>query len=269
MTSLEEFAKKKSASIAERVTNSAKILTLDIETSPTTVYTFDMKPNWISPDKIIEPSRVLCFAAKWYGEDEEVQFWSEYHHGRENLVSAAWNLLNEANVLVTFNGVRFDNKHLKREFVLAGYPMPKPWKDVDLYREAKKQWMFESKGLNHLAQRFELGKKAAHEGFDLWRLCLAGDKEAWERMKTYNIQDVHLTEQVYDRMRGWIPNHPHMGPIDTEDIGLLCNQCGSDNLTAQGLRRAQVLDYRLYRCNDCGANISGTMHSRAARTRGV
>jgi hypothetical protein len=265
MTDLRAFA---NTEIADRIGSAGNVLTLDIETSPTTVYTFDMAPNWISPDKIIEPSHVMCFAAKWYHEPDVI-FWSTHHHDKENMVRAAWELLDKADVLVTFNGVKFDVKHLKREFVLAGYPMPRPWKNVDLYREAKKQWAFESKGLAHLAQRFELGSKEKHEGFDLWRLCLAGDKDAWERMKAYNVQDVVLTEAVYDRMRGWIPTHPHMGPIDAEDVGLLCNQCGSDELAGNGLKRAQIIDYRLYRCQNCGANVQGSSHARAARTRGA
>lgn len=263
MTSLEEFAQ-----LSERAKNSGKVLTLDIETSPTVVYTFDMAPKWISPEKIIEPSYVLCFAAKWYHE-EDVMFFSSHHDGRETMVEKAWELLDEADILVTFNGVRFDNKHLKREFVLANLPMPRPWKDVDLYREAKKQWAFESKSLAHLSQRFDIGEKEQHEGFGLWRDCLAGDDEAWARMQAYNIQDVRLTESVYDRMRGWIPTHPHVGPIDADDTGLICNQCGGMNLSYNGLKRAQVIDYVLYRCDDCGANVQGTMHSRAARTRGA
>lgn len=265
---LEEFAKAHESKLAERVENT-KILTLDIETSPSIVYTFDMAPNWIGPDKIIEPSRILSFAAKWYNK-EDVEFYSDHHSGHSEMVEKAWHLLDEADILVTFNGVRFDVKHLKKEFLLAGYPMPRPWKDVDLYREAKKQWAFESKSLAYLAQRLELGSKESHEGFDLWKSCLANDKEAWARMKAYNIQDVVLTEAVYDRMRGWMPTHPHMGPIDAEDVGLICNQCGeADELVRVGTRRAIVIDYVLYRCNRCGANVQGMMHSRAARTKGA
>ena len=264
---LEEIAAAHERSLAGRVENT-RVLTLDIETSPSVVYTFDMTPNWISPDKIIEPSHIMCFAAKWYNTDE-VEYYSDHDDGHSTMIQKAWELLDEADVLVTFNGVRFDVKHLQREFFTAGYPMPRPWKNVDLYREAKKQWVFESKGLAHLAERLDLGAKEAHEGFALWKSCLAGDKDAWERMKAYNIQDVVLTEAVYDRMRGWIPNHPHMGPIDADDVGLLCNQCGGDDLSPTGLKRAVVIDYRLYRCNRCGANIQGTMHSRAARTRGA
>lgn len=269
MTSLEDFAKREaSKKLAERVSGCSKILTIDIETSPTVVYTFSMCPNWISPDKIIEPSVVMCFAAKWYDQDKIIYF-SDYVDGHEKMIQEAWKLLDEANIVVTFNGVSFDIKHLKREFALAGLPMPRPWKNVDLYKEAKKQWAFESKSLNHIAQRFELGAKLEHEGFDLWKQCLAGSPNAWSRMKKYNIQDVVLTEAVYDRMRGWIPTHPHIGNIDPEDVGLLCNQCGGDELESSGLRRAIVIDYRLYRCKKCGANIQGTWHSRAARTKGA
>lgn len=259
----DEHSKK----LAERVSGS-KILTIDIETSPTVVYTFSMTPNWISPDKIIEPSTVMCFAAKWYDQDDVV-YRSSHHQGHSEMIQEAWRLLDVADIVVTFNGVSFDVKHLKREFVLAGMPMPRPWKNVDLYKEAKKQWAFESRGLNHLAQRFELGCKLDHEGFDLWKLCLAGDDDAWGRMKDYNIQDVVLTEAVYDRMRGWMPTHPHIGPIDADDQGMLCNQCGGDELSSNGLRRAIVIDYRLYRCNNCGANIQGMNHSRAAHTKGA
>lgn len=265
---LKDFAAKHENTLAERVENT-KILTLDIETSPTVVYTFGMTPNWISPEKIIEPSHIMSFAAKWYSKDD-VEFYSDHHSGHSEMLDRAWHLLDEADILVTFNGVRFDVKHLKRELVLAGYPMPRPWKNVDLYREAKKQWEFESKGLAHLAERFELGSKEAHEGFGLWKSCLEGDKDAWERMKSYNIQDVVLTEAVYDRMRGWMPTHPHMGPIDADDVGLICNQCGAaDDLEPVGVRRAIVIDYRLYRCRRCGANVQGMMHSRAARTKGA
>ncbi len=266
MTSLEDFELSKK--LADRAYGNSKILTIDIETSPTVVYTFDMAPNWISPDKIIDPSHVMCFAAKWYDNDEMI-FLSDHHESHSEMVRKAWDLLDEADIVVTFNGVKFDIKHLKREFFLAGLPMPRPWKNVDLYREAKKQWAFESKGLQHLAERCELGSKEKHEGFGLWRDCLAGDTEAWGRMKSYNVQDVVLTEAVYDRMRGWIPTHPHIGPIDAEGVGFLCNQCGGDEMTSNGLRRAIVIDYRLYRCDRCGANVQGMSHSRAAHTKGA
>jgi len=243
---------------------SGGILILDIETSPTLTYTFGMRPKWISPEKIVEPSRMLCFAAKWYARPR-IHYASEYHHSHEAMVEKAWTLLDQAAIVVTFNGIGFDLRHLRREFHLAQMPPPRPWKDVDLYREAKRSFDYESHSLNHLAQRLGVGEKSQTGGFDLWRGCLARERAAWATMKAYNIADVELTERLYDRMRGWLPSHPHHGTGDEAR----CNQCGSSDLERVGTTLAQVITYVLYRCRACGANVRGGFHSRQATTRGV
>jgi transposase-like protein len=48
-----------------------------------------------------------------------------------------------------------------------------------------------------------------------------------------------------------------------------CNQCWGDNLERNGTKLAQQIAYTLWRCSDCGANVQGTMHNRAAVTRGA
>jgi hypothetical protein len=47
-----------------------KRLLLDIETSPSVVYSFDMWGANIDAGKVITPSVMMCWAAKWYGEPE-------------------------------------------------------------------------------------------------------------------------------------------------------------------------------------------------------
>ena len=55
----------------------------------------------------------------------------------------------------------------------------------------------------------------------------------------------------------------------TTDDRPTCNQCWGDNLKPNGTKLANQIVYRLFRCNDCGANVQGTRHSRAAITRGA
>jgi hypothetical protein len=50
-----------------------------------------------------------------------------------------------------------------------------------------------------------LGKKREHEGFALWLKCEAGDAKAWKAMRQYNIQDVRLTEKLFEEYRPWLP----------------------------------------------------------------
>lgn len=253
-------------SLAERVKN-ARILVFDCETSPTLTYTFGMRPKWISPDKIVEPSRMICWGAKWVGKPKKT-FRSEHHHSREKMLADLWDMLDKAEAVVSWNGINFDSKQIRREFFEAEMPLPRPWKEIDLFR-ASKQFMLESHSMRHFNERFGLSQKVQHSGFDLWRRCLAGDPAAWAEMKEYQLGDIDATEAAYHRFAGYLPSHPHIGAIDAAGTGLLCNQCGSDDLTPNGTTRAQVIDSRLYRCGHCGANVKGTRHSRAAVTRGA
>jgi hypothetical protein len=87
-------------------------------------------------------------------------------------------------------------------------------------------------------------------------------------MRFYNIADVELTEWLYDRLRGWMPTHPHPGNFGDQ---LRCNQCGGDDLELQPTKyRAVRLDYALYRCQACRSNLRGAWHStRVSSTAGV
>jgi DNA polymerase III epsilon subunit-like protein len=53
------------------------------------------------------------------------------------MVRQAWEMLDEADAVVGYNSKSFDMKHLNREFVLAGYPPPPPYTDIDLMNVVK------------------------------------------------------------------------------------------------------------------------------------
>lgn len=79
-----------------------KVLLLDIESSPNTAYVWGLWKENIPIDRLIESSFLLCWAAKWYGEDK-IQF-SDYLQGTEHMLSRIHNLLDEADGVVHFNG---------------------------------------------------------------------------------------------------------------------------------------------------------------------
>ena len=119
-------------SLAERLTpNKPRVLTVDIETSPHLCFSYELWNTNITPDKIVEPSRILCWAGKWLGESK-VMFYGEHTHTREQMIAALWDALDEADVLITYNGVKFDVPHIMREFITADFLPPSPWIDIDL-----------------------------------------------------------------------------------------------------------------------------------------
>lgn len=226
-----------------------KMLFIDIETKPALGYFWGIHNENIGVAQIKEPPKTICFAAKWY-DDNEVMFFN----GREDhisMVEAAWNLLNEADVVVHFYGSRFDIPHLYREFLMAGFPPPKPFKQIDLKNIVAKQFKFISNKLQHVSTQLGLPGKEEHEGFPLWDKCMAGDEDAWARMESYNRQDVVLLEDVYEILLPWIPNHPHRWLYDGHSG---CPTCGDDSpLQDAGYATTKVSKFRQYSCLNCGA----------------
>lgn len=193
-------------------------------------------------------SEVLCWAAKWHGED--VAYWSSTNlTSKKKMLKEMYDMLEEADAVVTYNGNGFDLKILNKEFALQGWAPPAPYKSIDLLRTVRKQFRFTSNKLDHLAERFGLGRKAQHNGHQMWLDCMAGDQEAWDIMEEYNLQDVWLLEALYDRILPWIHNHPTQGAYDES---LCCSNCGSKNFQWRGWRRTKTRKYRRAQCKDCG-----------------
>lgn len=226
-----------------------KVLTIDIETRPNLAYVWGLWDQNIALNQVEEFGTVISWAAKWLGE-RSVHFASDYHDGHESMIAKAWQMLDEADVVVGYNSKSFDMKHLNREFVLAGMPPPSPYIDVDLMLVVKQRFKFSSNKLQHIATELGIGSKVQHDGFDLWLRCMSNDDKAWSTMKKYNCQDVVLTEKVYTRLLPWIKNHPHRGlyggKIDN------CPRCGHHELIGRGYHSTRTGRYRTVQCKSCG-----------------
>jgi DNA polymerase elongation subunit (family B)/predicted RNA-binding Zn-ribbon protein involved in translation (DUF1610 family) len=229
---------------------SVRILTLDIETSPNLAHVWGLWGQNVSLSQLQETGQVIAFAAKWYGE-KKVIFRSDHHDGHDAMVREAHRLLSEADIVVHYNGKRFDIPHLQREFVLAGLAPAKPFKQVDLLQVVKQQFRFVSNKLDHVVQQLGLGAKVSHTGHEMWVKCMAGDPEAWALMRKYNIGDIKVTEKLYDRLRPWIPNHPNLG-LWSESEKPTCPNCGSTKRRKADLARTALTAYAQYQCKGCG-----------------
>ena len=227
----------------------AKVLTLDIETSPAIVYAWGLFDQNVGLSQIITPSRVLCFAAKWQGE-KKVHFFSEWDDGDHGMVHAMHSLLDTADVVVSYNGKSFDIPHMNREMVEWGLTPPAPYGHVDLYQTVRRQFKFLSGKLDYVSDRLLDNKKLSTD-FGLWKGVLAGDRQAQRKMAKYNKHDVVLTEQLYELILPWIPNHPSVALIDGKAHA--CPSCGSGDVQKRGVSRTRVSTYQRYQCQACGA----------------
>jgi DNA polymerase elongation subunit (family B) len=242
-----------------------RTLALDIETSPSICYTWSLFDTRIGVEQIVEPPRMICFAARWVDEPE-CMFFSEFHHGRSEMIRKAHEMLSECDALLTYNGKSFDAKHLHREFLLTGLTPPAPYQNIDLYLVARKQFKFISNKLQNISKELGLEGKVQHSGFDLWKRCLGGDQDAWEEMKNYNMRDVDLLLDLYQKLLPWINSHPNKVLID--GVGK-CTRCGSNSIVERESSYTAVSRFPRFQCLRCGGWMRGTKRSEGYSLREV
>jgi predicted RNA-binding Zn-ribbon protein involved in translation (DUF1610 family) len=231
-----------------------KILFLDLETSPNLAFVWGLWDQNVAINQLMESTEVICFGARWYGE-KKVTFRSTHHDGKKKMLKDLHALMEEADVLVGWNSAAFDSKHIKREFLEANMLPPSPYKELDLMRVVKSQFKFPSNKLDYVAQTLGVGAKVQHSGFDLWIGCMAGEKKSWAKMKEYQIQDVNLLIDLYEKLKPWIKNHPHAALHEGIEGG--CSNCSSVNIQRRGYARTITATYQRFQCTDCGKWLRG------------
>lgn len=243
-----------------------KILFLDIETSPNLAYVWGLFKQNVAINQLESSTEMLCFGARWYGE-KKVIFKSVHHDGKQAMLEEVHRLLDEADVLVGWNSKAFDSKHLKRELLENGMLPPSPYKEMDLMLAVKSQFKFPSNKLDYVAQTLGVGAKVQHSGFDLWKRCMAGEGKAWAEMKKYQIQDVNLLIDLYEKLKPWIPNHPNRPLHDGLEDG--CIVCASSNLQRRGVAVSASGTYQRFQCQDCGKWQRGPISISKTTTRNI
>lgn len=230
-----------------------KTLLLDIETSANKARVWGLFNQNVGINQIIEPGRTLCAAMKWLGEpDKKVVFVSSWKTGFSGMIQALHDAMDAADVVITYNGNKFDLPTLNREFLLEGLTPPSPSKSIDLYRTVRKQFKFASNKLDFVCQQLGLGAKVHHKGMELWTGVEAGVKADQKTMETYNKQDVFLLEKLYNRLLPWVPNHPSRVVIDSLTDAPRCPTCGGVHVQRRGFHVTKTARYHRLHCQECG-----------------
>lgn len=229
-----------------------KILYLDIETAPNKVYVWGLFNQNISLNQIVEPGYTMCFAAKW--NDNKTIMFNSIRNGKRQMLQDMWDLLNEADAVVHYNGEKFDIPVLNWEFAQLGMEPPMPYKQIDLYKTVKKSFKATSHKLDFITQQLDIGAKVQHKGMDLWHECMEGNDKSWSIMERYNKQDVRLLPKLYKKLLPWIKNHPNMGLYSDKYISEdhpVCPNCGGTHLVKKGVEHTSTQTYQRYRCQSC------------------
>ena len=236
----------------------AKILVLDIETSPLLAYVYQ-KSVWkakITHQHVVSDWFMLSWAAKWLGSKEVMSDvltpMEALEENDRRLLNGLWVLLNDADIVIVHN-CQFDIPNINTRFVLYGFIPPSPYKQIDTLKVAQNQFGFTHNGLDALAQFFGMEGKL-HTDFDLWKRCIRGEEQALFYLEKYNKKDVVVLEKVYYKLRPFIKGHPNLDLYnDGEDV--LCPSCEKDALVELSGKYfyTQAVRYKIYQCSECGS----------------
>ena len=242
-----------------------KRLFYDIETSYNIVKAWRAGYNLtITHEDIIHERAIISIVYKWEGEEDvTVLTWNKGCD--KNVITQFVKVMAEADELVGHNIDRFDTKFVMGRALKHGILGLPKYQSTDTLKLARKHFMLNSNKLDYIAQFLGLGSKTKHRGMSMWDdIILRNDKKALDEMIEYNIQDVHLTEEVYKKLTDYsLPKVNHT----SKQTGIThsCPECGS---TEASLEKTYVspsgTKTRLMSCNSCKVNftISNTNYTK-------
>jgi len=232
----------------------AKILLLDIESSPIVAFTWGVYDQRINPDAVIQDWHLLSWSAKWLFDTKKMSdvLTSEEakNHDDRRIVEKIWGLLDDCDVVIAHNGNGFDIKRLNTRFLKHGFQPPSPYKQIDTLLVARSNFDFTSNKLDFINKFLGLRHKT-DTGFDLWKRCFNGDEKALAEMLSYNVNDTDILEDLYVLLRPWMKNHPNLA-LYNEIEEYCCPNCGSIELESNGFYYGGSAKYESLRCS-CGA----------------
>jgi hypothetical protein len=223
--------------------NEPRILFLDIETKPAIIASFGIREQNISYKQILKDGGTICVGLGW-GNERKVRVVSEWENGYQGMLSEVHAALSECDAVATYNGARFDIPKLMGNFLLAGMKPPPPPTQIDIYKTVKKMGLICSK-LDYIAPQLGLGSKVKHDGLEMWLKVMDGDEGARRKMARYCAGDVRLLKAVYERVKPFIMDHPHLA-------GEACS-CGSTHYQRRGYHKTRAFKTERVQCQGCGA----------------
>lgn len=231
-------------------------LTVDIECAPLKTYLWAMYDQSAAPNQVISHKYLLSFSARWVGEKKIIYMDQRGKKDVEDdyeLTKALRDLFDEADVVIGQNSKRFDTRTVNARIQKHRIAPPSPYQHGDTKIIAKRHFDLPSYSLEYMANYFGLTLKKLKSkkfvGFDLWIACMAGNLEAFEEMRRYNMRDVEVTEELYNLIAPW-GTGLNLSTIRGK-THFSCNHCGSIDLIWRGVAFDRNGKYRRFSCKAC------------------
>lgn len=224
-----------------------KWLVLDIETRPKLAYTFDLKDTTIPLNAIVEDECVIAWSIKPFAEPVNTIKYMDLRTAKRPIINdlsilkPLHKILSDVDGIITQNGKKFDLPKLNAHFEMNGLKWITHLRHYDIYLLSRQVAAYTSQKLEYVTEKTNIKyKKLKHKkfpGLSLWIECLNENREAWNEMKKYNIQDTLSTEERAINLMKMAPKAwPDINDEKCDDCGnvkkikIKCPGCGKWNL---------------------------------------
>lgn len=254
-----------------------RILILDVERLPgiTKQYWWDrgdLKNRYIHYETVERSPRTTVVCAKWYDQPDVIQLAEWDKGGRRRFLQRVHALMEKADIIVGHNVTGADLPWLSGDlFIEAGLPPLPPVKVVDTLKVLRQQFKSGApfKSLDAFCKIAGIPAKSDRYDAQAMERAVNGSVDDRERLIAYCAGDVVASQGLYDYLRPYIPNHPHLF-VDGKDKLRTCNRCGSDTEEIPRRYVANVLTYGMRRCLKCkGYSRISIEPERMSIVRGV
>ena len=254
-----EIKRKTSDNYASRPESMPRVLFFDLETAPLKGYFWSLWKQNIDPIKQLQNDWfLLCYSAKWLGHTEilngSLDSEEAIAQDDKRIVQNLWNLLDQADIVIAHNLLKFDRKRANTRFLLNGLTPPSPYRLIDTLMQVKKEFAFPSNRMDYINKALGLTRKRDTGGMELWNRCYEGDAEALKDMQAYCDVDILALEDTYFALAPWFRGNVNFGIYSNEEVEI-CSHCGSKNVElTDNNYTTNVSVFPTYKCLDCGGH---------------
>lgn len=248
-----------------------KIVIWDLETLPDPRKIYDVIPSigaWPGRTFKAELQTIICFGYKIVGQGRAQcinawdfkEAWEKNPNDDSAVVAAAYEILHDADEIVTHNGKSFDIKVLNTRLLSYGMPpIAKDIKHVDTKISAKKISLYSNSLANVASFLGVEDKMQIKNKWSMWKRMAFKEETAEDRkvMDLYCKQDVDTLYAVYEKLMPFHGNNL-VNRNQFTDGRPVCPSCGSPSVIKHGTKRTKTKEYQRYLCTKCGSTCQST-----------
>lgn len=156
-----------------------------------------------------------------------------------------------ADVWLTHYGTWFDIPFLNTRLLYHGLPVVPPnFAHLDTWKVARNRLKLRNNRLATISEFLKTLDEKNPIKPEQWIRALGGHRPSMSYIVDHNRRDVLVLEEVYNRLRPLVLDHPNKGLVDGRGG---CSVCGANKLQKRGFHITRTRKYQRFQCRSCGA----------------